>query len=459
MDLALARGASERVRGAFPPWRQVNVLLEETATDPKQYNLLSRPPLVAIFNWGTGPIRGILQKPGLFGGAYFVVSGAELRMNGVLLGTVNGSGPCVMAGGNAELVVTCGQTAYSYNGTDLAAIAFPDGADVRSVRWLGARFYFVRKGSGRFYWSDLNDGRTIGGFNFATAESEQDELYDIRLQGDVAWMLGAGSGEAWVSTGDNDLPLTRVVQRTLDRGVKDTGCAEEIEGTVYFIASDGMICRILNAAERVSDGSMDEKIRQSGTASAFYFQYEGKPVFCVRLDGGTFGLDLALDHQPIEFVTNGRGHWAPLCAVMDGPEPRFGDDAAGTVWGFDNASVTDSGQAVFPRIFSAGLPLPSQPQSIANVVVQGNSGDTQALTGDAANPILEMRCSRDGGRTFNPWRAKEWGRAGEYKRKARFGACGMYGPPGFLAEFRMLACVPLRVASVKANEPLSGRGR
>jgi hypothetical protein len=35
----------------------------------------------------------------------------------------------------------------------------------------------------------------------------------------------------------------------------------------------------------------------------------------------------------------------------------------------------------------------------------------------------------------------------------------MFQAPGFLAEFRMLACTPLRVEAVRANQKLAGRGR
>jgi hypothetical protein len=457
MDLALGRGAWDRERGAFPPWRQENCLLEPTKTDPKQYNILSRPPLASFYTWGgANPVHGIFYLPGLFAGAVFAIIGGSLYKDGVSLGAIDGTGPAWFAAGNGELCCGRGKTAYSYNGTNLAGIAFPDGADVRSGNWMARRFIFVRKGSGRFYWSDLDDGRTIDGLSFATAESAQDELRDIRKTGDLFWMLGVDSGEAWVLTGDPDLPWSKVSQRTLNRGVQDTGCAEEIEGTVYFISSDGMVCVIQDAAVRISDTALEEKIRTSTGGTTFWFQYEGKPILCLRLDSGTYGLDLALDNQPVTFSTSGRTHWAPKCATMIGSEPLFGDDTTGVIWSFDEESTTDSGQVEFPRVFSAGSL--GTGIRIANVIVDGNSGSTAAMTGANADPVLEMRYSRDGGRSFQPWRGARWGQMGEYRRKARFGSCGQFEAPGFLAEFRMLACCPLRVANARANEKLAGRG-
>lgn len=459
MELVIGRGAWDRQRGAFPPWRQENCLLEESKVDPKQFNLLSRPPLVASFTWGSGPTHGVFQRPGLFNGDRFTISGSTVFREGASIGTIDGAGPAWWAAGNGELCFGRGQSAYSYNGTNVQAIAFPDGAQVRSGNWMARRFIFVRRDSGRFYWSALDDARTIDALNFATAESEPDDLYDIRKMGDVFVMLGAHSTESWVLTGDPDLPWSRVVQRTYLRGVRDTGCAEEVESTVYLISSDGMICLIQDAMTRISDSALEEKIRTSATAATYSFQYEGKPLFCVRLDAGTYVLDLTMGNQPVVFSTQGRAQWAPKCAINIGAEVLFGDDASGTVWVFDETSTTDSGNDQHQRIFSAGIPLNSQPQTVSNVVVTGNNGSAIVETGQAASPILEMRTSRDGGRSFTIWRASGWGAMGEYKRRARYGPCGMFGPPGFLAEFRMSACAPLRVDSVRANEILAGRGR
>lgn len=458
MDLVLGRGAFARQRGQWVPWRQVNCMLEATPSDPKQYNLLSRPPMAQAYTYGSGPVHGVFWKAGLFGGAIFAVVGTTLYRDGVSLGTIDGTGPVSWAGGNAELCLTRGASGYSYDGATLAAIAMPGGFSVRAVHWTAGWFFWVRRDSGRFYWSNLNDGRTVGALAFATAESTQDELRDIKKTGDVFWMLGTNSGEAWILTGDPDLPLTRVVQRYIERGVRDTGCAEEIEGTVYFIANDGMVCVIQDAAVRVSDASLDEKIRQSITAQTFHYSYEGKVLFCMRLDSGTYALDLALANQPLELQTYGRANWAPKCAVNINAEPLFGDDTGPLLWAFAPDNTTDCGLDTFPRIFSAGAPLNTN-APIANVVVNGDAGETKALTGAAADPILEMAFSRDGGKTFSPWRASRWGQTGQYKRYARYGNCGMFGPPGFLAQFRLMQCAPLRVGNVRANESLAGRGR
>jgi hypothetical protein len=167
-----------------------------------------------------------------------------------------------------------------------------------------------------------------------------------------------------------------------------------------------------------------------------------------------------MQNQPIELSTYGRAQWAPKCAVNIRADAYFGDDATGKIWQFGSEDATDSGATYMERLFTAGLPIQQRPVSISNVIVEGNTGATTRIdpAEEAADPLLEMRTSRDGGFTFSPWRAAKWGAQGDRGRRVRYGPCGMFAPPGFLAEFRFLPCVPLRVSGVKANEPLSGRG-
>jgi hypothetical protein len=460
MDLVIGRGEWRRKRGAPVPWRQENCLLDEVKTDPKGWNILSRPPLVSYTSIGTGPIEGEFQKPGLFNGDKFYVSNGTLYREGVSLGALDGTGVVIWAAGIGEIVITRGASAWSYNGTNLAAVAFPDGAQVNSVHWMARRFVYARKGSGRFYWSALDDGRTIDGLDFANAESEPDELLDIAKMGDLFAMLGANSVETWTLTGDPDLPWARVSQRTFGRGIFSPGAKTEVAdaNTVYFVSSDGMVCRMAgDAPQRVSDSALEEDIKLASEISVFGYQFEGKPYVVVRLEGvATYVLDLVAGNMPSRFSTQGRGNWAPLCAITVEGTPYFGDDSSASIWQFDEGAITDSGQGEMIRYFTAGLPSAAN-VSVINLAIDGNNGSATVETGESGDPILEMRFSRDGGRQWSNWRATRWGRMGEYKRRARFGSCGSFSQPGFLAEFRMLACAPLRVERVGANESFAGR--
>jgi hypothetical protein len=420
MELVIGRGEWARDRGAFPAWRQHNCLVEETKTDPKGYNLLSRPPLAIYNTVGAGPVQGLYTKPGLFGGAVFAVSGGIVYRDGVSLGAIHGTGPVWWAGGIGELCLGRGQSAYSYNGTNLAPIVMPAGFEVRHGHNMARRFVFVRKGSGRFYWSDVDDGRTIDGLNFANAENEPDDLLEIHKKGDTFLLMGQGSVETWLLTGDNDLPWSPVSQQTdTTRGLFDNGCAQEIEGGIFYISNDRQVCAWNGASgAAISDGALWEKIAETASPRTYTFQLEGRPLFAMRLTAGTYLLDLANQNQPALFSTFGRDQWAPMCAVMISGSALLGDDTGPSMWKFDENSLTDSGSTQMERLFTAGTPISGAQQVIANVIVSGNSGAAPI----ALEPVMEMRASRNGGRTWGTWKATRWGAQGEYGRKARYGA-------------------------------------
>jgi hypothetical protein len=89
--------------------------------------------------------------------------------------------------------------------------------------------------------------------------------------GDLFAMLGANSVETWTLTGDPDLPWTRVSQRTFGRGIFNSGAKAEVAdaNTVYFISSDGMVCKMAgDAPQRVSDSALEEDIKLA-SRSAF----------------------------------------------------------------------------------------------------------------------------------------------------------------------------------------------
>ena len=102
MELVIGRGEWDRKRGAPVPWRQENCFLDQVKTDPKGFNILSRPPLVEYTTVGTGPIEGAFQKAGLFGGDLFTVSNGTLYRDGASLGALDGTGAVICAAGIAE---------------------------------------------------------------------------------------------------------------------------------------------------------------------------------------------------------------------------------------------------------------------------------------------------------------------------------------------------------------------
>lgn len=457
-EIPFATRAYERKKGGLPPFRLVNMLAEQAASAGSGIALIGREALAVTDTWGTGPIHGRFQQDGVFDGDRFAISGNTLYREGVSLGTIDGYGPVWWACSPVELVVGRGQSAYSYDGVDLEAIAFPDGAAVLWGVYIATLFVFARGGdapqNNRFYWSDVLDARTVDDLNFASAEFRPDALLQLLVIGDNLCMLGGDSIEFWLVTGELALPFSRISQRLIPKGISGTGAAAAHDNSAIFVSNEKRVHRIGDVAERISDHHIEERIAASATALLFVFSYQGKDLAAVRLDQGTWLYDPEMKEWA-EFQTLGRANWRAKCACMVDGLPQFGDDATGALLGFDGYNEGDYG---LERVCTAYFPTLSS-VCVDSIEIEFNPGDTSDLSGEGDNPVVEMRSSRDGGRNFTPWRGVSAGEQGQYRTRARWRRCGYFNSPGGLFEFRQTDPSSFRVSRVLVNEPAGGRGR
>ncbi len=454
-DIRYGLAAYRRDNGNMPEFRLVNMMVEKTPSSEGGVTLLSQPGLLASTAIGVGPVQGLFKRPGVFGGDTFALIGGNFYRGATLLGAVPGSGPASWAASAYEVVVTRGGAAYSYNGTDLAAIAFPDGASVTAVDFVGGLFLFARAGGHKWYWSAVLDARSVDALDFASAESSPDALLDIRAVGDVLYLLGETSVETWVLTGELNLPFNRVTQRIFSKGVIATACAEEVDNTLYYVGHDDSVYAVGDVPQRISDHGIEERVRESTTVQCFSYTYEGHSYFVVSLDSGNWPYD-ASTGQWSERQTFGQSNWRAACAAMDGDIPLFGDSESGTIW--QHGGWVD-GDVPLVRLFTAAFQIKGGAVAVDVIEVDANTGSTDDLAGQGADPVLEMRSSRDGGRTWSPWRSTALGKQGEARRRARFRRCGYFDAPGAMFEFRCSDPVPLRISAVRVNEAGGGRAR
>lgn len=460
-DLAYGIGAYSRDYGNLPPLTLVNMYVEPARTSHGQVCLQSRPGLIDIATNGAGPIKAIFSNRGTLSGDDFSVSGSTLYRGTISKGAMAslGSGPISFAGADSELLIAGGGKLYSYNGTNLQAVAFPDSANVTAVTFIGSLFVAVRAGGAKFYWSDPLDGRTWDALGFATAEREPDKLLDIAALNDKIILYGQSTVEVWSHTGAADLPFSRIEGIGSQRkGIKDTGCWTEADNTVFHIGSDSVVYRFGETFDRVSDHWLEAKITASASASMFGFQLSGHEFVCVRLDDSTFAFDCAT-REWCEFQTNG-GQWIARCAAMKDTAVYLGHDANGTIMGL---SGWDDLGTEMTREFTAAVEL-TEPQSIDNLFLWANTGQSDVLSGQGSDPKVEMATSNDAGNTWTDYDDQSLGNAalggtGQYRTIPEWRRLGMFDFPGMMARFRCSDPVPFRVSAVKVNETIGGRSR
>lgn len=438
-----------RPRGDLPGLPVINLFVEEAPTEQKGLVLQSRPGLDdRAADMGAGPVTALFSRDNVLAGGLFGISAGHLYAGSDDLGAIDGDGPASLAGYEDFLFANAGASLWGWDGVTLALIAFPDGADVAKVIVAASRLVAIRSDTGKFYYSPAL-GETIDALDFATAENQPDRLRDAVFIDDILVLFGAETIEFWPNTGDPDLPFQPLEGRVIERGIKATGCATIFGSTFAWVTNNNQVC-VGDEKQIISNPGLEERIEATAECALFTFQLGGIEFLALRLDSET-QVYSNRSGQWSEFQSYGQVNWIPRCYAAG----VFGSaiDGRTFVWA---SGHTDIG-GVLERRFRGGMALNSGGVIINNIQLRTNVGQTPFLTGDYTDPVVQMRQSRDAGKTWGSWRDTPLGAQGEYRTKPVWRACGMASQPALLAEFRVTDPVDFRVADCLVNEPYGGR--
>lgn len=448
MRLQFGINAFERARGDLPDLPVVNMFAERAATEETGVILQSRPGIDdrSADMGATGPVQALFKGDGVLDSALYGVSNATLYRETTSKGAVTGTGPWFMAGYSDNLLVAGNGPLYAYNGTALSAVTFPDGANVVKVVVGASRALCIRADTEEFYWSDVLS-TTVDALAFATAENQPDRLRDILFIDDIAILFGAETIEFWPNTNDADLPFQPLEGRVFERGIKNTGAATKFGTTFAWVTDANQVC-ISDQDNIVSAPGLQALIEASAAAYLFTFFIEGLELLALRIDAGTWAYSPRTGTFST-FESYGFDNWIPQCHAGG----VFGSAIDGKTyeWGLH----VDAG-TVLERRFRAGAPINGGGFQVDNIMLRCNVGGTPYLTGDYDDPTIEMRLSRNAGKTWGNWRQTNLGEQGQYRELVKWAGLGMASRPGLLAEFRVTDPVDFRLADVLVNEPAGG---
>ena len=446
-SLQFGLSSYERAEGDLPGLPVVNMYAEQTGSEGTV--LQSRPGLSdRSADMGAGPIKALYKRDGVVSGALLGVSAGSLYETTTVKGTVTGTGPVSIAGNETGVLVCAGDDLHSYDGTTFATVTLPDSFDAIKVLEGASRFIVIRKDSGKFYFTPALL-QTFDALDFATAESEADQLLDALFIDDILILFGKETVEFWPNTTDANLPFQALEGRVMERGIKATGCASPLGNAFAWVTDIGTVC-LQDENNIISNAGLEARINASTNVSLWRFYIDGAEFLALRLDSETQVYN-ARTGTWSEFASDGQTNWIPQCHAGD----VFGGSVDGKTleWGSDQQDLA----GVLERRFRAGLPLNGGGVSINNLRLRTNPGQTQFLSGNYTTPSVEMRQSRDAGQTWGNWSSASLGSQGSYRTQVQWRALGLASQPGFMAEFRVTDPVPFRVSDVLANEPWGGR--
>lgn len=448
-NIEFATSSYERGRGGLPPLSVTNMVLEQAPTEKTGKALQSRMAVIdRAADMGTGPVKAVFRKDGVQSGDLFGVSFGALYRGTTYLGAIPGDGPVSVAGNEGGVMAAAGGALRYYNGTTLADVAFPDGASVIKVIAGAGRFIALRADTGKFYWTPVL-ASTVDPLDFATAENQPDNLRDALFIDDILLLFGSETVEFWPNTGDAELPFQPLEGRVIEKGIRATGCAAAIGSSFAWVTHENQVC-MSDENNVISNNGLQERIEASATVILFAFVMGGNEYLCLQLDNETQVFQPRTG-QWSEWKNYGFNRWVPSCFSGG----VFGSGVDGRTLAFGAGHVDLGGQ--MERLWSAGLPIDGGAIRISNIVARVNVGQTPFLTGDYDDPVIEMRMSRDDGKTWGDWRQKSLGAQGKYRQEVQWRGLGVASRPSLLVQFRVTDPIDIRCSGVLVNEPGGGR--
>lgn len=412
-------------------------LYAEVQSDPEKniLTLYPTPGLVAFVSFGSNPCRAMYER----GDVMYVVNSSKfysVANDGTKteLGTLlTFGGRCFIADNGIEIMVVDGTYGYIYNVNTKAFTRITDGdfPAPAAVQFLNGRFIVQKTDSAQFFVSAIYDGFTWDALDYATAESDPDNLVNILVDGGTLMPFGTRTTELWGDSGAADFPLARIGSSAIEWGLAAKLSLAKFMDAVIFLRKNRLgqvqVCvqSGTNAAP-VSTPEIDYILSQYSTvsdATGFAYMLSGHAMYQINFP--TANESWLYDGQSkswskLQYSTGGRHRAEIHCQLLG--KSYVSDYATGTIYRFSDSAYTDNGVMIVRQFIGRHVSNGNM-ASFSSLWVEMEGG-VGLQTGQGADPQLMMQISRDGGREWGPEVWRDIGAVGKYKTRAVFNRLG-----------------------------------
>ena len=417
--------------------RSVNVnaqerlnLYVEVNDDPEKHvlTLYGTPGLSSFVDFGAFPSRGAYQ----LGNFNYVVNRSTLYRvandgTTTSLGTLlTDSGRVGMSDNGIELIIVDGPNGYILT---LATNAFAQIADADfpggdTVTFLNQRFIVNEPETGKFFCSALLNGTSWDALDFATAESDPDNLVAVIAESGQLTLMGAKTCEDWGDSGAADFPYAKVGAGAVEWGLVARWSVTKYMNSLAFLGRNrlGQVQVCLKSGSSVvpiSNTQVDTALTTYGdTSNATGFAYMVNGHSFYQINFPSVGKSWLYDGQSKS--------WSPLSSFGSLHRVQFAVQLLGSIYGadFENGKLykiepdtyTDDGQPIV-REFVSRHQSAGAYTFFSEIWIEMESG-VGLQAGQGMDPQIMMQISRDGGHTWGNELWRSFGEVGQYGRRA-----------------------------------------
>lgn len=424
--------------------------------------LYGTPGLTLFDNLGNGPGRKCFSSST---GRAFIVSGSgvfEVFEDGthVLRGNVDqSSGNLSIAENDLQLAICDGTSIFilTYDNNlyqKVTGTGLP--ASVGYVDSIDGYFIATENNSGRFYISGILDGLSWDALDFATAESNPDNLVAIANVTGQLYLFGKRSFEVWSNTGAEAFPFSRINGAIGTNGCMAAHTVCVNDGMVLWVSEDkygnGNVMLMRGySPQRISTEPIElilNHVTHPSLMRAYMYQSEGH-TFYIITGGGletslVYDLTTKLWHE--RAFTNESGEFEQHLAadLMYAFNKHICCDRRnGNIYTLDMDYLDDAGSAIVRERIYTHLSDENKYVRYSKLEIGVEAGvGVQDENAQGYNPLISLKLSKDGARTWSDWFNVEIGKAGEFRKRAIFRRLGI----AYQMTFRIRISDPVKIA-------------
>jgi len=338
------------------------------------------------------------------------------------LGTIPGAERCILEGIGSNVVIVTDGKAYQWDTAVVTEITDADLETPNSVAHLNNQMLFDGDG-GRFVSSDVGDATSIDALNFATAESNADDLTRIYVHAQIAYMLGDVTTEPHWNSGVGKPPFDRIEQGLIPVGLGALHAVTNDDDFIYWLTEDLQVVAVQGSnLTNISDQSLVRAIQSYTTTSDAI-------MWTLNLEG-TWLLMLTFPTAQRTWVYPRGGEWFEWSNGTVGSRSLansymkahgkhlIGDYTSGNVYELDFDTFTDNGDPIIRTRDTApihggliGSPGKTIEVNRFELIMETGIG---LLAGQGSDPIVMISMSDDDGATFG---TEMWIQAGKLGKR------------------------------------------
>lgn len=426
--------------------RCLNMYMEGVPGETKGKVILKKRSGLKLFTTVTGANRKIYStsKDRLFS-----VNGnklTEITASGARIerGTIATSGGNVSIQDNGnQMAIVDGSAGYVFDLvanvlTAISAIAYPD--DATQVTYQDG-FIIVNNPSsdpsGNFNISGIRDALSWSALDFGNAEASPDIISALTSTGQVLWLLGPTSIEAWYNSGAADFPFQRISGAHFDIGIFAPFSLAKMDSNIFWLGSDqqgfGQIFTNNGyTPTRISTHAIEQEIVKYPTiedALGFTMQEGGHSYYVITFQAAskTWAYDVTtqswFEWAYTNYTNNTETQYKGSSQAFFKGKNYVADSVSGDIFEVDPETLTDNGNKIkilrnSPHIWNG---LDRIFYNAFQVDMETGIGLTN---GQGNNPQAMLRWSDDGGHVWSNQMFESAGKIGEYKKRVKFNRLG-----------------------------------